>query len=264
MNDGQITSSPAPIPIASSESTSASVPLATPIACGSVEVGGGLALERLDLGAEDEAARLEDLGETLLELRDEWRVLRLDVDERNHDIRVYRDGQSFTRTREASLRRRAVERDHAVDVVAPGRGSARAPCTPPIPQREAGPALTTGAITAHPRRSGGRARGRGRARGAASAVAAIRPRPRASDDVAARRLVSRRSPAPCSRTVPKRIDDIRCRPADVAGDEPDPLRRRAFQARIASTTGCLVARRVPDPRSVGPGQRLALDHEAVS
>ena len=50
-----------------------------------VEVGGRLALERLDLGAEDEAARLEDLGEALLELRDQRRVLRLDVDERDHD-----------------------------------------------------------------------------------------------------------------------------------------------------------------------------------
>ena len=50
-----------------------------------VEVRGRLALERLDLGPEDEAARLEHLGEALLELRDERRVLRLDVDERNHD-----------------------------------------------------------------------------------------------------------------------------------------------------------------------------------
>ena len=33
VNAGQITSSPAPIPSASSASTSASVPLATPIAC---------------------------------------------------------------------------------------------------------------------------------------------------------------------------------------------------------------------------------------
>src|SRR4029079_1061710 len=60
------------------------------------EVRGRLALERLDLGAEDEATRLEHFAEAFLELRDEWRVLRLDVDERNHDIRVYRDGQSFT------------------------------------------------------------------------------------------------------------------------------------------------------------------------
>ena len=49
------------------------------------EIRGGLALERLHLGPEDEATRLEDLGEPLLELRDERRVLRLDVDERDHD-----------------------------------------------------------------------------------------------------------------------------------------------------------------------------------
>ena len=47
------------------------------------EVLGGLALERLDLGAEDEAAAVEGAGERLLELRDEGRVLRLDVNERN-------------------------------------------------------------------------------------------------------------------------------------------------------------------------------------
>ena len=57
---------------------------------GHAEIGGRLVLERLDLGAEDEAARLENLREALLELRDQRRVLRLDVDERNHDIRVYR------------------------------------------------------------------------------------------------------------------------------------------------------------------------------
>ena len=55
-----------------------------------VEIRGRLALERLDLGPEDEAARLEHLGEALLELGDQRRVLRLDVDERNHDVRVYR------------------------------------------------------------------------------------------------------------------------------------------------------------------------------
>ena len=43
--------------------------------------------EVLDLGAEDEAARLEHLGEALLQLGDERRVLRLDVDERDHDAR---------------------------------------------------------------------------------------------------------------------------------------------------------------------------------
>ena len=45
------------------------------------EVGGRLALERLDLGPEDEAAGLEDGREALLELGDQRRVLRLHVDE---------------------------------------------------------------------------------------------------------------------------------------------------------------------------------------
>ncbi len=49
------------------------------------EVGGRLALEGLDLRAEDEAAGLEHLGEPLLKLGDERLVLRLDVDERDHD-----------------------------------------------------------------------------------------------------------------------------------------------------------------------------------
>ncbi len=49
------------------------------------EVRGRLALERLDLRAEDEPAGLEHLREPLLELGDERRVLRLDVDERDHD-----------------------------------------------------------------------------------------------------------------------------------------------------------------------------------
>ena len=49
------------------------------------EVRGGLALERLHLRAEDEAAGLEHLGEALLELGDVGRVLRLDVDEGDHD-----------------------------------------------------------------------------------------------------------------------------------------------------------------------------------
>ena len=51
------------------------------------EVLGSLALEALDLGAEDEAAAVEGAGERLFQLRDEGRVLRLDVNERNrlHD-----------------------------------------------------------------------------------------------------------------------------------------------------------------------------------
>ena len=50
---------------------------------GHAEVLGRLLLERLDVRPEDELAVLEHLGEGLLELRDERRVLRLDVNERN-------------------------------------------------------------------------------------------------------------------------------------------------------------------------------------
>ena len=52
------------------------------------EVGGGLLLERLDLRAEDEAPGLEHVREAGFQLGNERRVLRLDVDERNHDARV--------------------------------------------------------------------------------------------------------------------------------------------------------------------------------
>ena len=45
------------------------------------EVGGGLLLERLHLGPEDEPARLDDALERLPELRDQRLVLCLDVDE---------------------------------------------------------------------------------------------------------------------------------------------------------------------------------------
>ncbi len=47
------------------------------------EERGRFALERLDLGPEDEPAGLENRGEPLLELGDERRVLRLHVDEWN-------------------------------------------------------------------------------------------------------------------------------------------------------------------------------------
>ena len=48
---------------------------------GNTEERRGLVLERLHLWAEDEPPGLEDGGEPLLELRDEWRILRLRVDE---------------------------------------------------------------------------------------------------------------------------------------------------------------------------------------
>ena len=48
------------------------------------EIGGRLLLKSVDLRPEDEAPRLEHFGEALLQLGDERRVLRLDVDERDH------------------------------------------------------------------------------------------------------------------------------------------------------------------------------------
>ena len=66
VNAGQITSSPGPISSASSASTSASVPFATPIVSLDAEVLGRLALERLDLGPEDEAAACRGCARTPL------------------------------------------------------------------------------------------------------------------------------------------------------------------------------------------------------
>ena len=47
------------------------------------EVRGGLLLEGLDLRAEDEPPRVEDVGDSLLQLLQQRRVLRLDVNERD-------------------------------------------------------------------------------------------------------------------------------------------------------------------------------------
>ena len=51
---------------------------------GHVEVLGGLDLEGLRVRPEDELSALQNLGVGLLQLRDQTRVLRLDVDERDH------------------------------------------------------------------------------------------------------------------------------------------------------------------------------------
>ena len=72
------------------------------------EIAGGFALECLDLRPEDEATRVEHRCEPLLELRDVGRVLRLDVDERDHGARVYpaRCGKSAYAGSSAGSRRR--------------------------------------------------------------------------------------------------------------------------------------------------------------
>jgi len=55
------------------------------------EVVRGLLLEGLDVGAEDEPPVLEDGGDALLQLGQEWLVLRLDVDQRDgHSVRQSR------------------------------------------------------------------------------------------------------------------------------------------------------------------------------
>ena len=96
MNDGQITSSPAPIPIASSDEDERIGAVRDADRVRHVEIRGRLVLEGLDLGTEDEPARLEHLGEALLQLGDQRRVLRLDVDKRDHEVRVYRAGGPST------------------------------------------------------------------------------------------------------------------------------------------------------------------------
>ena len=47
------------------------------------EVRCSLLLEGLNVRAEDEPARVEDVGDSLLQLVQQWRVLRLDVNERD-------------------------------------------------------------------------------------------------------------------------------------------------------------------------------------
>ena len=83
VNAGQMTSSPAPMPIASITSTSASVPLATPIVSGTFQVGGGLLLEGTAVGPEHEPPVVQHVCEGLLELGNQRCVLRPDVNERN-------------------------------------------------------------------------------------------------------------------------------------------------------------------------------------
>ena len=83
VNAGQMTSSPGPIPIASSTRTSASVPLATPIVSGTPRYAAASSSNAETLGPKTNAAVVEHLREGPKELRDQRRVLRLDVNERN-------------------------------------------------------------------------------------------------------------------------------------------------------------------------------------
>ena len=82
------------------------------------EVLGSLALEPLDLGAEDEAPALERAREGRLQLRDERRVLRLDVNVRNRPrdaMVVERRRRTRRYAREGDDRRD----DHVLDVRKP-------------------------------------------------------------------------------------------------------------------------------------------------
>ena len=80
---GTMTSSPAPTPTARRASSSASVPLATPTQCAGADELGVLLLERRHGLAADEVAGDEDLGEALLDLLGDLRVLDREVDERD-------------------------------------------------------------------------------------------------------------------------------------------------------------------------------------
>ena len=66
---------------------------------------GRLALERLDLGPEDEPAGVEGGGECGFELRTEWGVLRPDVDVRNpHDLLMVSRPRRRSRTTSSTTR----------------------------------------------------------------------------------------------------------------------------------------------------------------
>ena len=71
------------LPSASSTSTSASVPLATPTESLYAEIVGRLALERGDVRPEDELAALEHAVDRLADARQERLVLSFDVNERD-------------------------------------------------------------------------------------------------------------------------------------------------------------------------------------
>jgi hypothetical protein len=58
-------------------------PVRDPHCIGHAEVGGGLLLEGAHLRAEDEPARVDNRPEAILQLLDQGRVLRLDVNVRN-------------------------------------------------------------------------------------------------------------------------------------------------------------------------------------
>ena len=81
MNDGQITSSPRADPERLEREDERVGAVRDADRVRNAEEGGSLALERLHLRTEDEAAGLEHGREALLELGNERRVLRLHVDE---------------------------------------------------------------------------------------------------------------------------------------------------------------------------------------
>ena len=100
MNEGTTTSSPGPTPSARSASVIASVPLATPTACRGAQVGGELGLERRDLGAEDERAAVEHLGDLRVDLAAQRRERRLGVEQRDRH-RVQPRSAQVSRARRA-------------------------------------------------------------------------------------------------------------------------------------------------------------------
>ena len=89
-----MTSSPGPMPSAISATSSASVPDDTPIASRHAEVRGQLALERLDLRAEDEALAVADARDRREDLVADRPVLRLEIEQRHR--RAGRGGHRTT------------------------------------------------------------------------------------------------------------------------------------------------------------------------
>ncbi len=87
VNGTVMTSSPGPTPAASSARCSALVPLLTPMPCGRLTVGGELLLEGRHLAAERELAALQHGEDGRIDLGLDGAVLRLQIDERNHDAR---------------------------------------------------------------------------------------------------------------------------------------------------------------------------------
>ena len=121
------TSSPGPIPSAIIAASSASVPEDTVTASGDLEVLRKLALERIDLRAEDEALTVADPRDGGENLLPERQVLRLEIQQRHprHRPRLHRitisgaphNGRSLSRV-EGDLRLAGVRIENQIHLLA--------------------------------------------------------------------------------------------------------------------------------------------------